>query len=224
MFITAKASLDARVEKQNVPKIYQKIAGTYDLWGSLTESKARARCLELAAIRDGEAVLEVAVGTGLAFVEILRSNPHGRNEGLDLTDAMLAKAREKASGTGQTNYRLRVGDAYHLDYDDNTFDVLINNYMFDLLPHQDFKNVLTEFTRVLRPDGRLVMVNMAQCEHWYNCLWETIYRINPAWMGGCRGVALRTHLETLDFTHIQREFMSQMTFPSEVVYGRKRID
>jgi ubiquinone/menaquinone biosynthesis C-methylase UbiE len=221
MLIGAKAILDARIKKNHVPKVYRKIAANYDRWGTLAESKARNRCLELAAIQDGEAVLEVAVGTGLAFVEILKANPHGKNEGIDLTDEMLAQAREKASQTGLKNYRLRVGDAYHLDYPDNTFDVVINNYMFDLLPEEDFARVLNEFKRVLRPGGRLVMVNMTQCERWHNGLWEWVYRINPALMGGCRGVALRSYLESLGFTNLQREFISQMTFPSEVVYGLK---
>lgn len=221
MFITVKPVLEAKIEKRDVPKVYQKIAPKYDLWGALTESKARNRCLELAAIQDGEAVLEVAVGTGLAFVEILKSNPHGTNEGIDLTEEMLAQAREKAEQTGLKNYHLQVDDAYHLDHPDNTFDVLINNYMFDLLPEEDFSIVLGEFKRVLRPGGRLVMVNMAQCERWHNTIWEYVYRMNPALMGGCRGVSLQSHLKSLGFIDVRREFISQMTFPSEVVYSVK---
>ena len=83
---------DARIAKEQVPHTYSKIAPIYDLWALLTETKARKRCLELAAVQDGEDVLEVAVGTGLAFVEILKANPSGRNEGVDLTAAMLALA------------------------------------------------------------------------------------------------------------------------------------
>ncbi len=221
MVTERKVILDARIEKSNVPKVYRKIASSYDLWGKLTESKARIRCLELAAIQDGESVLEVAVGTGLAFVEVLKSNPHGRNEGIDLTEEMLALAREKAGHTGLKNYRLVVGDAYNLDYPEETFDVLINNYMFDLLPEEDFESVLKEFKRVLRPGGRLVIVNMTQCEHWYNALWEKFYRLNPAWLGGCRGVYLMPYLQLVNFTNLKREFISQMTFPSEVIYGEK---
>jgi ubiquinone/menaquinone biosynthesis C-methylase UbiE len=71
--------IDAKIAKARVPRIYRRIAPSYDAWGWLTESKARKRCLELAAIRDGEDVLEVAVGTGLAFREILESNPTGRS-------------------------------------------------------------------------------------------------------------------------------------------------
>ena len=216
-----KEILEARIKKHVVPKLYKNIAPKYDRWAKLAESRARNRCLELANIQDGESVLEVAVGTGLAFSEILKLNPAGMNEGVDITEEMLARARKKAEELGVSNYRLLVGDAYNLEYPDSTFDALINNYMFDLLPEDDFPTVLGEFKRVLRPGGRLVMVNMTKGEHWYNFFWEMLYRINPAAFGGCRGVYLPPYLESVGFTEIEREFISQITFPSEVVYGVK---
>ena len=211
--------LDAQVEKSRIPDIYRRIAPSYDLWAWLTESKARDRCLELAAIQNGEEVLEVAVGTGLAFEKILESNPSGRNEGIDLTEAMLIRADRRAARSGSDNYCLKIGDAYELDFPDDSFDVLINNYMFDLLPQQDFLTVLEEFRRVLRPGGRLAMVNMTMGERWFNGIWERIYRINPALLGGCRGVSLLPQIEVCGFRQTKREYMSQLTFPSEIVCG-----
>lgn len=211
--------VEARIDKSRVADVYHRIAPLYDLWAWLTERRARDRCLELAAIRDGEDVLEVAVGTGLAFERILRSNPSGRNEGIDLTEAMLARARNKAAKCGVADYRLRIGDAYDLDFSDDSFDVLVNNYMFDLLPQSDFQRVLAEFLRVLRPGGRLALVNMTVGERWYNAIWERIYRVNPALLGGCRGVTLLPAVEAGGFIGTKREYISQFTFPSEVVFG-----
>jgi len=208
---------DARIKKGQVSELYRKIAPVYDLWARLTESKARDRCLEIAAIRDGEAILEVAVGTGLAFEKILRANPSGRNEGIDLTETMLARAETRAVGSGTKNYRLAVGDAYALNFADNDFDVLINNYMFDLLPENDFLTVLAEFRRVLRPGGRLVLVNMTKGMSWYNRIWEWVYRVNPAWLGGCRAVQLLPTLAESGFAESKRQYISQMTFPSEII-------
>ena len=88
-----------------------------------------------------------------------------------------------------------------MDFPADTFDVLICNYMFDLLPEGDFQTVLEEFKRVLRPGGRLVVVNMTKGEHWYNNWGEAIYRINPAWFGGCRGVLLLPSLEAAGFVN-----------------------
>ena len=68
---------EARLKKDEVVKIYSGIAPLYDLWGTLTETHARRKALEFAKIRDGEAILEVALGTGLTFREILKANPSG---------------------------------------------------------------------------------------------------------------------------------------------------
>jgi len=210
---------DAQIEKGRIADVYRKIAPSYDLWAWLTESRARDRCLELAAIRNGEAVLEVAVGTGLTFARILEANPSGRNEGIDLTKAMLIRAERKAADSGSNNYCLKVGDAYDLDFPDDSFDVVINNYMFDLLPQQDFLTVLEEFKRVLRPGGRLAMVNMTKGKRWYNGTWQRIYQINPSLLGGCRGVSILPQIQACGFRQIKREYMSQMTFPSEILCG-----
>lgn len=210
---------DAKITKDQVPEVYGKIATFYDLWAWLTERQARDRCLELAAIQDGEDVLEVAAGTGQAFVKILETNPSGHNEGIDLTAAMLAHAERKASRTGIASYRLRVGDAYDLDFPNDSFDVLVNNYMFDLLPQRDFLVVLEEFKRVLRPGGRLAIVNMTKGKHWYNGLWDRLYRMNPALLGGCRSVSLLSQMQQCGFRQTTTEYISQFTFPSEVLYG-----
>jgi ubiquinone/menaquinone biosynthesis C-methylase UbiE len=219
--LEVKPDLPAKIDKQQARELYRKIAPRYDLWARLTESRARTRCLELASIQDREAVLELAVGTGLAFVEILKSNPNGRNEGLDLSREMLDRAVLRAESSGLDNFRLYVGDAYDLDYPDSSFDVVVNNYMFDLLPEPDFPIVLREFYRVLRPGGRLVLVNMTAGKRWFGRVWEAIYRISPAWLGGCRGVHLRPHVEAIGFADTRREYISQMTFPSEIIFGVK---
>ena len=148
-------TLPAKLTKTEIPEVYAGKASVYDIWGKLTESNAQDRCLELANIQDGESVLEVAVGTGLSFQRILQQNPNGINEGLDLSPAMLAKAKEKANRTGVKNYNLQLGDAYQLDFADATFDLLINNYMFDLLPESDFPTHLTRISPRFAPGRTL---------------------------------------------------------------------
>lgn len=216
---TNSSILKAKIPKNQITRVYKSKASVYDIWGKLTESKAQERCLTMANIQDGETILEVAVGTGLTFQRILKRNPSGFTEGIDLTAAMLAKARRKAAASGHQNYRLQEGDAYDLPFADGRFDLLINNYMFDLLPESDFSRVLAEFKRVLRPGGRLVLLNMAKGAHWYNHIWDNIYRIQPAWMGGCRGVALLPYVKSAGFQNTHYETLSQMTFPSEIIYA-----
>jgi ubiquinone/menaquinone biosynthesis C-methylase UbiE len=125
--------------------VYDGLAGIYNLWGRLTETRARNRALELAEIQDGQHILEVAVGTGLAFYEIVRRNPHGHNLGIDLSKGMLEKAGQRLRMLGQTNYSLPVGTAFDLQLEDESVDMLMNNYMFDLIAFEDMGRVLGEF-------------------------------------------------------------------------------
>ena len=75
--LSSEGKIDARISQDEIGLVYDKLSGIYDIWGRLTESRARSRAIELAAIKDGENILEVAVGTGIAFYEIVRRNPHG---------------------------------------------------------------------------------------------------------------------------------------------------
>lgn len=213
--------MDAKLNKDEVREVYRKNASMYDIWSVLTESKARQRCLEVADVKNGESVLEVAVGTGILFEKILQLNPTGRNEGIDLTEEMLSHAKERVRGSGALGYALKVGDAYRLQYPDNSFDVVLNNYMFDLIPEKDFVEILNEFKRVLRKGGRIVFVNMTRGAPLFNAVWEWLYKVRPSLLGGCRGIELQPYLEEVGFEKIRREHVRQMLFPSEVIYGVK---
>src|SRR6266498_4497307 len=157
----------AKLNKKDVVDVYTQTAPLYDFWGLLTETRARKRSLFLAQIKDGESILEVAIGTGLTFQEIIKTNPNGQNIGVDLTPAMLEKARSRIRKLRIDTYQISVGDAYNLKFPDHQFDLLMNNYLFDLLPEKDFVPVLKEFRRVLKPNGRIILVNMTKGEHFY---------------------------------------------------------
>lgn len=86
--------LEARYTHQEIVRKYNWIAPIYDWFGVLMESKARLRALEITAIQDGERVLEVALGTGLNFVEILKRNPSGWADGIDVSLKMVKKAKK----------------------------------------------------------------------------------------------------------------------------------
>jgi ubiquinone/menaquinone biosynthesis C-methylase UbiE len=208
--------LMARLNKDEVVSSYTAKANVYNLWAWLTESRACRQAIEYASVKDGESILEVAVGTGLTFYQLARRNHSGRNVGVDLTPAMVAKAQAKmASLSGQ--FELEVGDASKLGYASESFDLLVNNYMFDLLPEAEFVPQLLEFKRLLKGDGRLVLTNMAMPKHFWHGFWEWLLRINPKWLGGCRGVELHKALAEAGFVIQKQRYISQFGFPSEVI-------
>jgi ubiquinone/menaquinone biosynthesis C-methylase UbiE len=213
--------LEARVSPEQMLRKYNRIASIYDIFGLLMESKARQKALDAADIKDGEKILEVALGTGLNFVEILKRNPSGWVEGIDISVKMLERARKRISRTGRGNYRLNLCDCRQLPFEDKTFDVLMNQYLFDILPVDDFFPILFEFKRVLKDGGRIVLVNMTKGERRLNQIYEEIYKLKPPLLAGCRGVFVVPFLEALEFKKIKRQFVSQLGFPSEVVCALK---
>jgi ubiquinone/menaquinone biosynthesis C-methylase UbiE len=214
--------LEARYTHEEIVRKYNWIAPIYDLFGILMESKARQRAINMAAIKNGETILEVAFGTGLNFVEILKRNPQGWVNGIDVSMKMLERARKRISKTGQDNYTLYLGDCRHLPFEDGTFDILMTQYLLDILPVEDFTPILLQFRRVLKDGGRIVLVNMTKGERWLNKIYEEIYKLKPPLLAGCRGVMAQPFLEEIGFKEFEREFVSQLGFPSEVVLGVKR--
>jgi ubiquinone/menaquinone biosynthesis C-methylase UbiE len=196
---------------------YTKLAGIYDAWTWLTESKSLDAALQRAAIRDGEAVLEVAVGTGLLFREILRRNRTGHNAGVDITEAMLLRARRKAASVGAP-FELTVQDARALSFANATFDLVVNNNMLGLLPERDVAPILSEMLRVLRPGGRLLVVTMMRPGR---RLPELVYRIGAVWLGGWHDVSVEPLVAAAGFEVMHTEIVTQLGIPSQVLSARR---
>ena len=213
--------MEARVPQSEIPGVYDSLSKTYDIWGKLAETRARHRAIELADIKDGQHILEVAVGTGLGFYEIVQRNPNGTNIGVDISPGMLQKAQKRLGKLSAANYELRVGNAFSVEAEDERFDLLVNNYMFDLIAFDDMDTILEEFKRVLKKGGKLILVNMTAGESFGSGIYSLIYRISPKSFGGCRSVQLSDKLEKHGFEVISREYYQQLWFPSEVILALK---
>jgi len=213
--------LDAKIPQHKISRLYDGKSWYYDVWAYLTEKKAQSRAIELAKIENGLTILDVAVGTGNLFNQILKRNPNGINVGIDISNGMLTKAKSKLKKQPNQNYILDIGSAFDIKMDEHSVDILFNNYMFDLIPFNQMGAILDEFLRVLRPNGKLVLVNMTKAERVGAGVYEQIYKIFPLLMGGCRGVVQKKILTEYGFKVITREYIQQMLFPSEVILATK---
>ena len=213
--------LDAKIPQHKISGLYDSMAWYYDVWAHFTEKKAQDKAIEISKIKDGLTILDVAVGTGNLFNRILKRNPSGFNIGIDISKGMLTKAKSKLSKQPNQNYSLEIGSAFDIKMDNHTVDILFNNYMFDLIPFNQMGSIIDEFFRVLKPGGKLVLVNMTKAERLGAGLYELIYRIYPLAMGGCRGVQQNNLLTKYGFKVITREYIQQMLFPSEVILATK---
>ncbi len=129
-------------------------------------SAMREQTADLAALRPGERVLEVGCGTGeVAQRARARVGPGGQVSGIDPSPDMIAVAQQKAAHAGlRIDYRVAPIEA--LPFPDATFDVVLSSLMMHHLP-DDLKSVgLAEVRRVLKPGGRLLIVDFKQPRGW----------------------------------------------------------
>ncbi len=220
--MTQNYVLPRKFSSQTIATHYAFVSKFYDLWALLTEDKAVKQALRLSGIYDGIDILEIAVGTGRLFTKIVAHNPHGRNEGIDISPEMLSAARKRLANTSATGWTLQSGSAYDLPYDDNTFDLVFNTYMLDLLPEEDFPKVVNEFQRVLRPGGRLVLVTFGFGKFRFNRFWYWVAKTFPALLTNCRPVQVNGVIESTGLRIVQTEPVSQNTFPSDITIAEKR--
>lgn len=212
-----KLILPRTFDRMEVQDNYARVATFYDFWTLLTESKATQKAIELARIKTGEMILEVAVGTGVVFQKIVRRNRSGLSIGMDISEDMLAKGMKRLRKCNDRAFYFQIGNALHLPYKDNRFDLIINNYMFDLLPEETFTPILLEFKRVLKRSGRLVIVSMGYGTKKNNHFWVWLAEHFPGILTGCRPISINPFLEDAGLRSEKTVTVSQNTFPSEIV-------
>ncbi|MES2895937.1 MAG: methyltransferase domain-containing protein [Pseudomonadota bacterium] len=126
----------------------------------------RARVIDLLAPTPGERLLDVGVGPGLLALDLARLvGESGRLVGLDLAPAMVAAAAERLAGVSHAE--IRIGDAADLDLPDGAFDAAVSTQVYEYV--DDMPRALAELHRVLRPEGRAVILDT----DWRSLVWHS---------------------------------------------------
>ena len=207
---------------EQITKYYSWRASNYDA-GTAFEVEHHAEALRLAHIQEGQNILDVACGTGRATVGLAQAvGASGRVDALDLSEAMLAQARTKLEKLElRDRVHFKQGNARELPYLDETFDLVYNGYMFDLIPLSGFMPILKEMARVLKPGGNLVLVNMSKPDH-RKTLFERIYEKGWAVMP-CRPVLMGPFLEPAGFKDVQRFYRPTRGAILSLLWGQEIV-
>jgi len=142
------------VENDFVARVYENIAWAYDLTFGPALHPGRVDAIRRMAIKPGDRVLEVGVGTGI------NASLYPRDcsvTGIDLSTSMLEKARDRVARKEVRNVRLLQMDAANLKFADDTFDIVYAPYVISVVP--DPVAVAREMRRVCRPGGRIIVLN-----------------------------------------------------------------
>jgi demethylmenaquinone methyltransferase / 2-methoxy-6-polyprenyl-1,4-benzoquinol methylase len=156
------ATGEGTLQEPQVRAMFDRIAGFYDVMNSVMTAGLhhswRRRAADLAAVGFGDRVLDVATGTGDLALELAgRVGPAGEVIGSDFSEQMLARARVKAPGASAP-MTFEWGNALELPYADGEFAAATVG--FGARNFSDLDRGLAEMTRVVRPGGRVVVLEI----------------------------------------------------------------
>jgi len=156
------ATGEGTLQEPQVRAMFDRIAGFYDVMNSVMTAGLhhswRRRAADLAAVGPGDRVLDVATGTGDLALELARRvGPAGEVIGSDFSEQMLARARAKAPGASAP-MTFEWGNALALPYGDGEFAAATVG--FGARNFSDLDHGLAEMTRVVRPGGHVVVLEI----------------------------------------------------------------
>lgn len=150
-------------QDSSVPSQYDAWARVYDVLWDRYMKQTLPVVQRTAAVESGDRVLDVACGTGELLRRIAEATPGAELTGVDLAPKMIERARHKCSG--EPGIRIVQADAHNLPFADDSFDIVPCASTFHYFSHPDV--VLDEVRRVLRPGGRLVLLDW--CRDYWTC-------------------------------------------------------
>lgn len=212
--------------KQETRAFYNKISGVYDILAERTEGPMRDEGIEQLDLRHGDYVLEIGFGTGHGLAQLAEAvGERGMVFGLDLSEGMLAQARELLQERNLVRrVELTCGDGTRLPYAESSMDAVFLSFTLELFDTPEIPQVLAECKRVLRKGGRIGVVAISKegPEGLAVEAYEWTHKHFPNLLD-CRPIYVRRSLEEAGF-RIRHSAIGKMWVPVEIVVGEKITD
>ncbi len=210
--------------REQTRTFYDRISRVYDLLAERSEAPIRRLGLKLFAPVPGETVLEIGFGTGRGLASFARAvGPEGRVYGIDLSEAMLRRAKSCLEREGLAGRAaLQCGDAARTPYADATMDAVFMSFTLELFDTPEIRNVLLECSRIMKPEGRIVVVGMSKDDGEGPLLriFQWTHRHFPSLMD-CRPIYVRRAIEAAGFV-VKQATVTRMWIPVEIVLGKNQ--
>jgi demethylmenaquinone methyltransferase/2-methoxy-6-polyprenyl-1,4-benzoquinol methylase len=220
--------MDASIKRVNRSReaartSYNRLSRWYDLVAGGTEKKYRDWGLEKLSAQPGENILEIGFGTGHCLVALAKAvGPSGRVTGVDISDGMLAIARERLQQEGLIQrVDLHLGDAANLDFiKPGSLDGVFMSFTLELFDTPEIPLVLAECHRILKSGGKMAVVSMTKTNPPGAAvrIYEWFHEHMPAY-ADCRPIFARQALEQSGFVIRDVSLSSMWGLPVEIVLG-----
>ncbi|HYZ39313.1 MAG TPA: class I SAM-dependent methyltransferase [Stellaceae bacterium] len=206
----------------------------YDWFGARQDSQgfyedpALSDLLAHADFGESHSVFEFGCGTG-RFAERLLSSwlpSDGRYQATEISATMVRLAQARLAPWGERAHVVQTSGAISVPASDASFDRFIVCYVLDLLSEPDIRQLLAEAHRVLIPDGLLCLAGSTRgaslSARIVGVLWQTIFRLQPKLVGGCRAIVAREYLGDRDWAVHYANVVTHFGISSEVLVARTR--
>ncbi|CAM3471280.1 malonyl-ACP O-methyltransferase BioC [Parendozoicomonas haliclonae] len=183
-----------RIDKQRVADTFGKAARTYDAAATLQQRVAARARLGLPELGDHAAILDMGCGTGKETIALRNRYPDADITGLDLSDGMLAYARDRKELDG---CHWIVGDIEELPFEPEDFDLVFSSLAIQWC--ESLSEVLAQVYRVLKPGGWFVFSTLAE---------GSLYELEKAW----QAVDSKPHVNSYEAFECQKRRVATSEF------------
>lgn len=214
---------------EQASRVYDRI-GRFQDWQVLYEGAAISELVGHASFDTAKSVFEFGCGTGAFAANLLKTIAPSDCQyvGVDVSPNMVRQATSRLRRwPSRALVRLTNGTS-RLHEPDGAFDHFVSNYVFDLLAPEYAVGIVAEAHRILRSGGKLCLVSLTWGTSGFSkivtALWQSVWRLNPHLVGGCRPVDLRNLLMPREWSIDYHRSVTSFAIASDVLVASRRSE
>jgi len=217
-----------RVLSQSAARVYYDRFGEKQDRQGFYEDPALDVLATHADFQDIQSVFEFGCGTGKFAARLLENHlpPSMNYLGCDISPVMIGLANRRLAAYGERAKVVLSDGAARFPCSDYSVDCVVSTYVLDLLSESDIRLFFSEAHRVLVPGGTLCLASLTRganvLSRIISSLWMSVFRLNPALVGGCRPICLDSFVAPQRWRVVCKKVVTPFGIPSEVLILKSR--